>query len=82
MDYATFMLFIKEKKLQPKCKEQVQSIHATATADKEETPTTVHGFSINNVFDFFKGAANKLKDGIKKYDDERTEELTDVLTGQ
>jgi hypothetical protein len=49
MDYATFMLFIKEKKLQPKCQDQITSLHAKAKAEKEETPTTVRGFSINNV---------------------------------
>ncbi len=82
MDYATFMLFIKEKKLQPKCKEQIASIHAKAKAEKEETPTTVRGYSINNVISFFKTAGNKITDGIKKYDEERAEDLTDLLTSQ
>ncbi|MEI7919474.1 MAG: hypothetical protein WCH65_04690 [bacterium] len=49
MDYATFMLFIKEKKLQPKCQDQITSLYKKAKAEKEETPTTVRGFSINNV---------------------------------
>ena len=82
MDYATFMLFVAEKKLQPKCKEQTQAINAKIVADKQETPTTVRGFSINNVIGFFKNGANKLKDSIKKYDEERTEDLTDLLTSQ
>ena len=48
-------------------------------ANKEETPTTVRGFSINNIMSFFKNGVSKIKDGIKKYDDERTEDLTDIL---
>lgn len=82
MDYTTFMLFIKEKWLQPKCKEQIQAIHAKDAETKSETPTTVRWFSINSVIGFFKNSANKLKDSIKKYDDELTEELTDLLTSQ
>jgi hypothetical protein len=49
MDYATFMLFIQEKKLQPKCEDQIKSIYGTKQANEEETPTTTHKFSINNV---------------------------------
>lgn len=79
MDYTTFMLFIKEKWLQPKCKEQTQAINVKVTEDSE-IPTTVRGFSISNIIGFFTNGISKLKEGIKKYDDERTEDLTDVLT--
>jgi hypothetical protein len=41
MDYATFMLFIQEKKLQPKCEEQIKDIYTTKKAQEEETPTTI-----------------------------------------
>ena len=82
MDYPTFMLFIQEKGLQPKCKEQVKEIDKTSEANEEETPTTVRWFSINNVFGFFKNGVSKLKDGIKKYDETRTEDLTDILTNK
>ncbi|MEI6672773.1 MAG: hypothetical protein WCL02_05615 [bacterium] len=40
--------------MQPKSKEQVQSINSQAKNLQEETPTTVHGFSINNIVSFFK----------------------------
>jgi len=80
MDYATFMLFIQEKKLQPKCEAQIKDIYASKDAQDEETPTTVRWFSINSVVGFFKNSFNKLKDSIKKYDEELTEDLTDVLT--
>jgi hypothetical protein len=68
--------------LQPKCKEQVQAINTKVAETKSETPTTVRGFSINSVVGFFKNATNKLKDGIKKYDEELTEDLTDLLTSK
>lgn len=82
MDYASFMLFVKEKWLQAKCKEQIQSISTQAAANGEETPTTVRWFSLNNVFSFFKNGISKIQDGIKKYDDERAEDLTDLLTSK
>ena len=82
MDYTTFMLFIREKKLQPKCEDQIKSIYESKKAQDEETPTTVRGFSINNVLSFFKNSVSKLKDGIKKYEDERAENLTDLLTSK
>lgn len=81
MDYSSFMLFVQEKKLQPKCKEQTQAI-TTKVKEDDEVPTTVRGFSINNIVGFFKNGVNKIKDGIKKYDEERTEDLTDVLTSK
>lgn len=82
MDYASFMLFVKEKWLQPKCKEQIQGISTQAAAKAEETPTTVRWFSLNNVFSFFKNGISKIQDGIKKYDEERAEDLTDLLTSK
>ncbi len=82
MDYPTFMLFIKEKWLQPKCKEQVQEIDKKSEANEEETPLTARWFSINNLFSFFKNGVSKLQDGIKKYDEARTEDLTDILTNK
>ena len=81
MDYATFMLFIKDKWLQPKCSEQLQDIRTHVT-ENNEVATTKHWFSINSVFGFFKNSINKIKDGVKKYDEERTEDLTDILTNQ
>lgn len=81
MDYVSFMLFIKEKWLQPKCKDQLQAINAKVKEDTE-IPTTVRGYSINNVISFFKNGVSKIKDGMKKYDDERSEDLTDLLTSQ
>ncbi len=81
MDYPSFMLFIKEKWLQPKCKEQLTSINKKVSEDKE-TPTTVRWFSISNIFGFFKNSFSKINDSIKKYDDEWTEDLTDVLTSK
>ena len=81
MDYATFMLFVEEKWLQPKCKKQMQAI-TTKVAEDQETPTTVRKFSIGNVMSFFTNGVSKIKDGLKKYDDERAEDLNDVLTSQ
>jgi len=81
MDYTTFILFIKEKWLQPKCAEQIKAIDVQAKED-QEVPTTVRGFSINNVISFFKNGANKIKDSVKKYDEERADDLTDILTSQ
>jgi len=80
MDYSTFLLFIKEKKLQPKTQKQAEALKKQQDLKNQETPMTVHGFSINNVLGFFKNSFTKLKDSIKKYDEERTEDLTDLLT--
>jgi len=82
MDYATFMIFIKEKWLQPKTKKQAETMKKNPLGEDRETPTTKRPFSINNIFGFFKNTFSKVKDSIKKYDDERTEDLTDLLTSQ
>jgi hypothetical protein len=36
-------------------------------------------FSINNIIGFVKNIPGKVKDGIKKYDEEKTEDLTDLI---
>ena len=79
MDYATFLLFIKEKGLQPKCEKQTKQMTSKQTVADQETPTTRRGYSIGNIISFFTNWASKIKDSMKKYDDERTEELTDIL---
>ncbi len=80
MDYATFLLFVQEKKLRPKCKEEINDIYSTKQAQDEEVPTTVRPYSIMNIMSFFKNSANKIKDSMKKNDEARAEDLTDVLT--
>jgi hypothetical protein len=82
MDYANFLILVKEKWLQPKTEEQAERMKKNVPWEDKEAPTTVRWFSINNVISFFKNWASKLKDGIKKYDEERAEDLTDVLTQQ
>jgi hypothetical protein len=82
MDYPTFMLFVKEKKLEPKSEKQAKAIKKPQDLKNQETPTTIRGFSINNMISFFKNTANKVKDAVKKYDEERSEDLTDFLTDQ
>lgn len=81
MDYASFILFVKEKWLQPKCKKQLEQINSVVEKD-DEVPAKKRGFSINNMVSFFTTGANKIKDSIKKYDEERNEDLTDALTNQ
>jgi len=71
MDYPTFMLFVKEKSLQPKSAKQAENIKKQQDLQAQETPTTVRPFSINNIVGFFKNSITKVKDGIKKYDEER-----------
>jgi len=82
MDYPTFMLFVKEKWLQPKTKEQAKLLTQKQNLKDQETATTKRWFSINNVVSFFTNGFSKLKDAIKKYDEERAEDLTDILTSQ
>lgn len=82
MDYPTFLLFVTEKKLQPKSKKQSENIQKKQDLESNETPTTVRGFSINNVMGFFKNSFTRLKDNIKKFDEERTEDLTDLVTDE
>lgn len=82
MDYANFILFITEKGLQPKSEKQADVLKKQQELKSQETPTTIHRFSINNVIGFFKNTVSKMKDGIKKYDEERTEDLMDAVTDQ
>jgi len=82
MDYPTFILFVKEKGLQPKSKEQAELLKKKQDLKDKETATTRRGFSINNIVSFFTNGFSKVKDAIKKYDEERAEDLTDLLTGQ
>ncbi len=82
MDYPTFMIFVKEKELQPKSKKQADVIKKRQDIKDQETPTTRRWFSINNLIGFFKNSISKIKDAIKKYDEERTEDLIDLLTQQ
>ncbi len=82
MDYPTFLIFIKEKWLQPKSEKQADAIKKRQDVEDHETPKTIRWFSINNVLGFFKNWVSKIKDSIKKFDDERTEDLTDFMTDE
>jgi hypothetical protein len=82
MDYPTFLTFIREKWLQPKTKEQADDMKKQQDIKNRETPTTNRPFSIGNFVSFFKNSFSKLKDAIKKYDDEKAEDLTDILVNQ
>ncbi|HBB04123.1 TPA: hypothetical protein DCZ39_04480 [Patescibacteria group bacterium] len=67
--------------MQPKSEEQSKQMQTKQKIIDQETPTAKYGYSINNIMGFFKNGISKITDSIKKYDDERTEELTDSLTG-
>lgn len=82
MDYPSFLLFIKEKWLQPKSKEQANLLEKKQDLKNKETATTSRPFSISNVVWLFKNGFSKITDAIKKNDDEKIEDLTDVLTSQ
>lgn len=80
MDYDTFIAFVSSKSLQPKSKEQADTIKKknydwTEVWAKDKVPF----FSINNIIGFVKNIPGKVKDGIKKYDEEKTEDLTDII---
>ncbi len=80
MDYDTFVAFIGSKALQPKSKEQAEAIKKKNyewpdSGSKDKIPF----FSINNIVSFVKNIPGKVKDGIKKYDEEKTEDLTDII---
>lgn len=80
MDYDTFIAFVSSKSLQPKTKEQADTIQKksydwTEVWAKDKIPF----FSINNIIGFVKNIPGKVKDGIKKYDEEKTDDLTDVI---
>jgi hypothetical protein len=53
MDYPTFLLFINEKKLQPKSKKQADLMKKREDLKSKEVETTRKGFSIKNVASFF-----------------------------
>jgi hypothetical protein len=56
MDYNMFLLFVASKKLQPKTKEQVQSIKFAKERNLQdkEVEKRITPFSINNIIGFFK----------------------------
>lgn len=79
MDYAMFILFVWSKKLQPKPSKEIMD----KWKPKAEGPDEWHSkgtpfFSINNIVWFFKSSFNKIEDGVKKHDEERTEDLMDI----
>lgn len=80
LDYPGFILFIAGKKLVPKTEPETKQIFPETTkgtnVPEEKKRKT---WSINNIVGFVKGITKKINDGIKKYDDEKTEELTDQM---
>jgi len=82
MDYAEFILFVTSKKLEPQPLPEVKKSKDISTADDSpdlEPKKKKRPYNINNIASFFKTVTGKLKDGIKKYDEERAEELTDLV---
>lgn len=82
MDYANFILFVASKRLQPQANLDAKN-KKDLTVKKDspdlEPKKQKRGYSINNIASFFKTSVGKIKDGIKKYDEERAEELTDTV---
>ena len=82
MDYANFLLFVAGKKLEPQASVEDKKAKDLTTKDSSpdlEPQKKKTRFSINNIASFFKTTVNKVKDGIKKYDEDRAEELTDSV---
>lgn len=82
MDYANFILFVAGKKLEPQASDKDQkekNLQVKNDSPDLEPQKKKTKFSINNIGSFFKTSVNKIKDGIKKYDEERAEELTDAV---
>jgi len=50
MDYPSFLLFINEKKLQPKSKAQATAMKKNQETKDQETPTTKKAFGIAHIF--------------------------------
>lgn len=84
MDYANFLLFVSGKQLQPKSEEQAQAIQQNKQDSHPDTGAKDKGkfFSIGNFVSFITNIPKKIGDGIKKYDEEKTEDLTDMLVNQ
>jgi len=82
MDYTNFILFINEKKLQPKSDKQADVLKKQQELKNQETPITIRRFSIKNVIGFFKNTVSKIQDSVKKYDEERAEDFMDAFTNK
>lgn len=82
MDYASFILFVAGKRLEPQA-----SLETKTATEQDVDPSKPDRypkrkslkFSINNIKSFFKNSVGKIKDSIKKYDEDRAEELTDLM---
>ncbi|MEI8091447.1 MAG: hypothetical protein WCG98_04355 [bacterium] len=80
MDPHMFMLFVTSKKLEPKTNKQMQESKELKSVDEDkEFHRRKPSYSINNIFAFAKNTFTKITDSVKKYDEERTEELTDIV---
>lgn len=80
MDPTSFALFIAGKKLQPKASKDIkQKKELKAEGEDRGFNRKKPRFSINNIASFFTLSVNKVKDGIKKYDEEKADDLTDIV---
>lgn len=80
LDYPNFVLFVANKKLQPKTDESSKGIDIPEkdwpTIDK---PKKRKGYSIASIFGLVKNFGKKVWDSLKKYEEEQIEELTEDM---
>jgi len=82
MDYNNFILFVAWKRLQPQNKKQVKrkkDAYDHEMKQEEKKNVERKWFSIGNIVEFVKNSKNNLDDMLKKYNQEKVEDLTDFL---
>lgn len=80
LDYPNFILFISGKKLQPKTENSIKKID-TPDSDwaKLKEPKKRKWYSFASIIWLFKNFGKKIWDGLKKYEEEQVEDLTDNI---
>lgn len=79
MDPVMFALFAASKKLQPKPHKQEMEKNKVGVTKEEGRTQRKPWFSVKNMLGFFSSGAEKIKNGIKKYDEEKVEDLTEIM---
>lgn len=80
LDYPNFILFIASRKLQPQTEKTAKGISVNAQSwTQVEEPKKRKGYSFASIIGLVKNFGKKIGDGLKKYEDDQTEDLTDKI---
>lgn len=80
LDYPNFILFVANRKLQPQTEESAKKINIEASDwPTLKEPKKRKAYSFGSIIWLFKNFGKKIWDGLKKYEEDQVEELTDNI---